>query len=90
MRILQFLDHRNVVELDVQVLIHALQSASDGDVILELDSDLMIHQRLEEAEEQHFGVTASMGVCYRAGRGMSGGVWWFQGSATAYGSVCAR
>lgn len=37
-----------VVELDVQVLIHALQCASDLDFVLELHGDLVLDERLEE------------------------------------------
>lgn len=33
MRIFQFVDNGDVVKLDIQVLIHALQGPSDGDVI---------------------------------------------------------
>src|ERR1700712_3371240 len=66
MRILHLFHHRDVIQLDVQVLIHALQGASDGDVVLELDSDLVVDQRLEEAEKQHDGVS-NWGSCYRGG-----------------------
>jgi hypothetical protein len=48
-RVLHLLDHRDVVQLDVEVLVHALQRAAHGDVILELDGDLVVHQSLEEA-----------------------------------------
>jgi hypothetical protein len=37
-----------VVQLDVQVLVHALQCATDLDFILEFDSDLVLDERLEE------------------------------------------
>ena len=47
--VLHLLDHRDVVQLDVEVLVHALQRAAHGDVVLELDGDLMVHQCLEEA-----------------------------------------
>lgn len=49
MGVLHLLDHRDVVQLDVEVLVHALQRAAHGDVILELDGDLVVHQSLEEA-----------------------------------------
>jgi hypothetical protein len=61
MWILQFIHHRDIIQLDVQILIHALQSTSNGDVVFELDRDFVVHQRLEEAEEEHGG----LGVCYR-------------------------
>ena len=49
MRVLHLFHHRNVVQLDVEVLVHALQRAAHRDVVLELDGDLMVHQCLEEA-----------------------------------------
>lgn len=48
MRVFQLLDHCNVVQLDVQILVHALQCAADGDVIFELNRDFVVDQRLEE------------------------------------------
>ena len=51
MGILDFFDHGDVVQFDVQVLIDALESATDGDVVFELHRDLMAHQGFEEAEE---------------------------------------
>ena len=47
--VLHLFHHRNVVQLDVEVLVHALQRAAHRDVVLELDGDLMVHQCLEEA-----------------------------------------
>lgn len=55
MWVLELFHHRNIVQLNVQVLIHTLQCPSNGDVVLELDRDLMIDQGLEKAEEQHGG-----------------------------------
>ena len=49
MRVLHLFHHRNVVQLDVEVLVHALQRAAHRDIVLELDGDLMVHQCLEEA-----------------------------------------
>jgi hypothetical protein len=49
MWVLHLFHHRNVVQLDVEVLVHALQRSAHGDVVLELDGDLMVHQCLEEA-----------------------------------------
>jgi hypothetical protein len=44
-----------IVQLDVQVLIHALQCAADADFVLEFDGNLVVDERFEEAEEEHFG-----------------------------------
>ena len=49
MRILELLDHRDVVELDVEVLVDALKDAADLDVVFELDRDLMVDECFEEA-----------------------------------------
>jgi hypothetical protein len=48
-RILHLLEHLDVVELDVEVLVDALEDAADLDVVLELDRDLVVDERLEEA-----------------------------------------
>lgn len=47
--ILELLEHLDVVELDVEVLIDALEDAADLDVVLELDRDLVVDEGLEEA-----------------------------------------
>lgn len=52
-RIFQFLYHLNVVELNVEVLVHAFQNALELDVVFELHGDLMVDERLEETEEEH-------------------------------------
>lgn len=49
MRVLELLDDLDVVELDVEVLVDALEHAADLDVILQLDRDLMVDEGLEEA-----------------------------------------
>ncbi len=49
MRILQLINDADVVQLDVEVLVDTLESAPDLDVVLELDRDLMVDERLEEA-----------------------------------------
>lgn len=49
MRILELLEHLDVVELDVEVLVDALEDAADLDVVLELDRDLVVDEGLEEA-----------------------------------------
>lgn len=48
-RVLEIFDDNNVVQLDVEVLVHALECPSYRDVVLELDCDLLVDQRLEEA-----------------------------------------
>lgn len=53
MRVLVEIENIDVIELDVQVLVHGLQRAADSDVILELDGDGVVGEGLEEAEEQH-------------------------------------
>lgn len=49
MWILDLLDHLYVVELDVEELVDGLERAADGDVVLELDGDFVVDERLEEA-----------------------------------------
>jgi hypothetical protein len=49
MWVLHLFHDRNIVQLDIEVLVHALQRAAHRDVVLELDGDLMVHQCLEEA-----------------------------------------
>lgn len=51
MRVLDLLDDLNVVELDVEVLIDALERAADLNVVLELDRDLVVDERLEETRK---------------------------------------
>ena len=49
MRIQRLVYNRDVVELDIQILIHALQRAPTLDIVLELDRDLLVDQRFEKA-----------------------------------------
>lgn len=49
MRVLVVVDDSDVVELDVEVLIHRLEGALDLDIILELDHDHVVDESLEEA-----------------------------------------
>lgn len=49
MRVLELIDNLYVVELNVEILIDALEGASDLDVVLELDRHLVVDERLEEA-----------------------------------------
>lgn len=53
MRILELLHHLNVIELDVEVLVHALQNALELDVVFELHGDLMVDERLEETNPKN-------------------------------------
>ncbi len=48
-RVLQFIQHHNVVEFDVQVLVDGFQSAADRDVILQLDRYGLLGESLEKA-----------------------------------------
>lgn len=64
MRVLQVVDDTDVVQLDVEVLVDALERAADLDVVLELDGDLVVDQGLEEA---------ASGVSAFRGRGKPGG-----------------
>ena len=49
MRVLDLLDDGDVFQLDVEVLVDALEDAADLDIILELDRDLVVDEGLEEA-----------------------------------------
>lgn len=51
--VLELLNDGDVVKLDVEELIDALECAAYRDVVLELDRDFVVNERLEEAEEQH-------------------------------------
>jgi hypothetical protein len=61
MGILDLLDDADVLQLDVEVLVDALERAPDLYVVLELDCDLMVDQGLEEAVKvcvsECFGLT---------------------------------
>ncbi len=48
-RVLELIYDRNVIKLDVQVLIHALEGAAQANVVLQLNGDLMVNQSLEKA-----------------------------------------
>lgn len=50
-----------VVELDVQVLVHALQRPANLDFVLEFDGDLVLDERLEETGELLMRVLLSEG-----------------------------
>lgn len=53
MRVLELLDNLNVVELDVEVLIHALEGSLELNIVLELHGDLVVDESLKEAEHRH-------------------------------------
>lgn len=38
-----------IIQLDIQILIHALQGSANGNVVFELDRHFVVHQRFEEA-----------------------------------------
>lgn len=60
MGVLELIDNLDVVELDVEVLVDALEDALELNVVLEFDRDLVVDEGLEEAEEEH-GVGGSGG-----------------------------
>ena len=41
-RILEVLNHRDVVQLDVEVLVDRFEGAADLDIVLELDGDFVV------------------------------------------------
>ena len=47
--VLDLLDDANVIELDVEVLVDALEGTADLDVVFKLDCDDCVDERLEEA-----------------------------------------
>lgn len=51
MGILEVVEDSDVVELDVEVLIDALEDTADLDVVLELDGHLVVDEGLEETGE---------------------------------------
>lgn len=42
MWVLQLLNHRDILELDVEILVDALKGTADLDVVLEFDRDLVV------------------------------------------------
>jgi hypothetical protein len=48
MRILYLLNDTNIIQLDIQVLIHTLQRPPDLDVVLQLDRNFVVHEGFEE------------------------------------------
>lgn len=53
MRVLFRVGDRDVGELDVEVLVHRVEGAADGEVVLQLDHDVFADQGLEERVEEH-------------------------------------
>lgn len=51
MRVLVEVEHFDIVQLDVQVLIDRLEDSADANVILKLNSDRLIGKGLEEAAQ---------------------------------------
>jgi len=50
--ILELVEDGNVIELDVEVLVDALEDAADLDVVLELDRDLLVDEGFKEAARE--------------------------------------
>ena len=50
MRVFNFVDDLDVVQLDVQELIDRFESSPNGDVILKLNGHLMVDESLEKTE----------------------------------------
>jgi hypothetical protein len=48
MRILQLIQHTNILQLDIQELVHALERTPDRDVILEFDRHFVVNEGFEE------------------------------------------
>jgi len=53
MRVLQFFHHLDVVELNVEVLIHRLERPPNLNVVFEFHRDLVVDERLEKAAKVH-------------------------------------
>lgn len=49
MRVLELLDNLDVIELNVEVLIHTLEDTLELNIVLELNSDLVVNKSLEKA-----------------------------------------
>ena len=49
MRPPQFIHRLGIIQLDIQVLVYALERAADLDFVLEFDGDFVLDERLEEA-----------------------------------------
>ena len=49
-----------IVQFDIQILVHALQRAPNAHLILQLDGNLVVHQRFKEAEEEDHILTITL------------------------------
>ena len=49
MWVFQLLNDANVIELDIQELVDALEGPADRDIVLQLHGYFVIHKRFEEA-----------------------------------------
>lgn len=52
MRVLELLNYLYIIQLDVEKLVHRFQGAFDRDIILEFDSDFVIHKGFEKAVDK--------------------------------------
>ena len=64
MGVLELVDDGDVVELDVEVLVDALEGTAEADVVLKLDSDLVVDEGFKEAAVVPRSASAS---CVKAG-----------------------
>jgi hypothetical protein len=55
MWVLVQIEHVDIIELDVQVLVDGFEGTADADVVFELDGHGLVCEGLEEAEEEHGG-----------------------------------
>lgn len=53
MWILQLLHDSDIIQFNIEILIHALERPTDRDVVLELNRHFAVDQSLEEAAEKH-------------------------------------
>jgi len=65
MGIFQLLDDLYLVELDVEVLVDALERAADLNIVFQLDRDLVVDERLEEAIPSGERMCQLPNVCVR-------------------------
>lgn len=63
----EFIDYSDVIEFNVQKLVHTLQRATNGYVVLKLDSHFMVDKRLEETDQ-------SANVSYMATKSRGGAI----------------
>jgi hypothetical protein len=58
-RVFNKVQHFDIVELDVQILVDRLQDPTNADVVLELNGDSLVCQGLEEAAIIRMSVSKS-------------------------------